>query len=182
MSCTNNSQPGSNGKPTADEAAKFMEGAEKRLKELSIKSGEADWARSTNITDETEARSAEANKELIAATTELAEQAKRFDGVELPADLQRKFKLLKLSLTMPAPADTAERDELTKIAAAMEGAYGKGKYCPDGEKGKCLSLGELEEILATSRDPEALKKAWLGWHQIAIPIKKDYARFVELIN
>lgn len=182
MSCTNNSQPGSTGKPTADDAAKFMDGAEKRLKELSIKSGEADWTRSTNITDETEARSAEANKELIAATTELAEQAKRFDGVELPVDLQRKFKLLKLSLTMPAPADTAERDELTKIAAAMEGTYGKGKYCPDGEKGKCLSLGELEEILATSRDPEALKKAWLGWHQIAIPIKKDYVRFVELSN
>ncbi len=182
MSCTNNSLPGSTGKPTADEAAKFMEGAEKRLKELSIKSGEADWEKSTNITDATEARAAEANKELIAATTELAEQAKRFDGVELPVDLQRKFKLLKLSLTMPAPADPAERDELTKIAAAMEGAYGKGKYCPEGEKGKCLSLGELEEILATSRDPEELKKTWLGWHQIAIPIKKDYVRFVELSN
>jgi hypothetical protein len=33
-----------------------------------------------------------------------------------------------------------------------------------------------------SRDPEELKKAWVGWHQIAIPIRKDYVRFVELSN
>ena len=64
----------------------------------------------------------------------------------------------------------------------MEGDYGKGKYCPEGDKGKCLSLAELEEIMGNSRDPEELKKVWLGWHQIAIPIRKDYVRFVELSN
>ena len=64
----------------------------------------------------------------------------------------------------------------------MEGDYGKGKYCPEGDKGKCLSLTELEQIMGNSRDPEELKRAWLGWHQIAIPIRKDYVRFVELSN
>ena len=180
-SCTN--VPNSSG-PTARaaEAEKFMADVEKRLMDLSIKSGRADWVRSTFITDDTEQIAAAANTDLIAATTEYAEQSKKFDGVDLPADLQRKVKLLKLSLTLPAPKDEAERKELTEIAARMEGDYGKGKYCPEGDKGKCLSLPDLEDIMTNSRDPEELKKAWLGWHQIAVPIRKDYVRFVELSN
>ena len=178
-SCTN---VPNNSAGTADEAARFMADVEKRLMELSIKSGRADWVRSTYITDDTEKIAADANTDLIAATTEFADQAKKFDGVDLPADLQRKLKLLKLSLTLPAPKNEAERKELTEIAARMEGDYGKGKYCPEGDKGKCLSLPDLEEIMTNSRDPEELKKAWVGWHQIAVPIRKDYVRFVELSN
>ncbi len=66
-----------------------------------------------------------------------------------------------MRLTLPAPHDAAEREELTKIAASLEGDYGKGKYCPEGEKGKCLSLGDMEEILANSRDPEESNES--GW-------------------
>ena len=109
---------------------------------------------------------------MIAATTELAEQARRYENVDLSPESKRKLKLLKLSLTLPAPKDPKERNELTKLAASMEGEYGKGKYCPDGENGKCLSLPDLEQIMGNSRDPEELKKAWVGWHQIAIPIRK----------
>jgi peptidyl-dipeptidase A len=181
-SCTDNPSISSGGKGNAAEAEKFMADVEKRLRELSIKSGRADWVKSTYITDDTEKIAADANTDLIAATTEFAEQSKRFDGVDLPADLQRKMKLLKLSLTLPAPKNETERKELTEIAARMEGDYGKGKYCPDGDKGKCLSLNDLEDIMTNSRDPEELKKAWLGWHQIAVPIRKDYVRFVELSN
>ncbi|HEV2834089.1 MAG TPA: M2 family metallopeptidase [Pyrinomonadaceae bacterium] len=182
-SCTDN--PGTistSGAGTKEEAEKFIAGTEKRLMDLSIKAGRADWVKSTFVTDDTEALAAEANENLIAATTELAEQARRYEALDLPADTKRKLKLLKLSLTLPAPKDPAERAELTKIAASMEGDYGKGKYCPEGDKGKCLSLPELEQIMANSRDPEELKRTWVGWHQIAIPIRKDYVRFVELSN
>jgi len=150
--------------------------------DLSIKAGRADWVKSTFVTDDTETMAAEANENLIAATTELAEQARRFDNANLSPEAKRKLKLLKLSLTLPAPKDPALRSELTKIAAGMEGDYGKGKYCPEGDKGKCLELPDLEQIMGSSRDPEELKKAWLGWHQIAVPIRKDYVRFVELSN
>jgi len=180
-SCTENSPQLSNTKSVGDADA-FMKKAEGRLLDLNIKAGRADWVRSTFITDDTENLSAEANDNLIAATTELAEQTRSFDGQQLSPDLQRKIKLLKLSLTLPAPKDPAERNELTKLAASMEGEYGKGKYCPDGEKGKCLSLPDLENIMTNSRDPEELKRAWVGWHQIAIPIRKEYVRFVELSN
>jgi peptidyl-dipeptidase A len=183
-SCANNtSTPATSGaKGTPAEAETFVADAEKRLLDLNLKLSRADWVKSTFITDDTEALSAAANKDVIAATTELVEQSRRFDGVDLPLDVARKLKLLKLSLTLPAPRNPAEREELTKLAASLEGDYGKGKYCPDGDKGKCLSLGDLEEIMRSSRDPEELKRAWLGWHQISVPYRKDYVRFVELSN
>jgi len=183
-SCANNanSPVASNTKGTPEEAAKFIADAEKRLFDLNLKFSRADWIKSTYITGDTEALSASANEDLIAATTELAGQAGRFDGLQLPPDVERKIKLLKLSLTLPAPKDEKERAEVTKLAASLEGAYGKGKYCPEGETGKCLSLGDMEEIMGNSRDPEELKKIWLGWHQVSPPYRKDYARFVELSN
>jgi len=173
---------GETGKGSVAEADQFIADTEKRLFALNVKSSRADWVKSTYITDDTETIAAEANKDLIAATTELAEQSRRFDGLQLSTDVARKIKLLKLSLTLPAPKDEKERDELTKIAASMEGDYGKGKYCPDGEKGKCLSLGDMEEIMGQSRDPEELKRIWSGWHQVSPPYRKNYQRFVELGN
>jgi peptidyl-dipeptidase A len=173
---------GESGKATVTEAEKFIADAEKQLFALSVKSSRADWVKSTFITDDTETISAEANRDLIATTTELAEKSRRFEGLDLSPDVARKFKLLKLSLTLPAPKDEKERDELTKIAASMEGDYGKGKYCPNGEKEKCLSLGDMEEIMAHSRDPEELKRIWTGWHQVSPPYRKNYQRFVELGN
>ena len=181
-SCSNNPTPvsTSGGKGTPAEAEKFVAEAEKRLFDLNIKFSRADWIKSTFITDDTEALSAEANKDVIAATTELADQSVRFDGLDLPYDVARKLKLIKLSLTVPAPKDPAERDELTKLVASLESDYGKGKYCPDGDKGKCLSLGDMEEIMGNSRDPEELKRIWLGWHQVSPPYRKDYSAFCGL--
>ncbi|MFN2531391.1 MAG: M2 family metallopeptidase [Pyrinomonadaceae bacterium] len=181
-SCINNTNSNRGAKGATEDALRFMDRAEKRLFDLNIKFARADWVKSTYITDDTEALSAAANTDLIAATTELADEGLRFEGIDLPADVERKLKVLKLSLTLPAPKDPNEREELTKIAASMEGDYGKGKYCPDGEQGKCLSLGDMEQIMATSRDPEGLKKIWTGWHQVSRPYRKNYQRFVELSN
>ena len=144
----------SGGQGTASEADKFMADAEQKLLGLNIKYSRADWVKSTFITDDTEAISAEGNKDVIAATTELAEQSRRFDGVQLSPDVSRKIKLLKLALVLPAPKDPTERDEITKLAASLEGDYGKGKYCSEGEQGKCLGIDELGQIMANSRDPE----------------------------
>ena len=181
MSCTDNPNSLSS-TGNKDEAERFLADAEKRLLDLNIKAARADWVKSTFITDDTEALAADANEAVIGATTELAEQSRRFENADLSPEGKRKLKLLKLSLTLPAPKDPAERAELTKLTASMEGDYGKGKYCPEGDKGKCLGITELEDIIGSSRDPEELKRAWLGWHQIAKPIRKEYVRFVELSN
>ena len=183
MSCTDNPNSlSTSGSATKEDAEKFLADTEKRLLDLNIKAGQAEWVKSTFITDDTEAVAAAFNETLIAATTELAEESRRYENVDLSTEAKRKLKLLKLSLTLPAPKNPEERSELTKLAASMEGDYGKGKFCPEGDKGKCLNITELEQIINNSRDPEELKKVWVGWHQIAIPIRKDYVRFVELSN
>jgi peptidyl-dipeptidase A len=184
LSCA--TQPGADAPasapPTAAEAEKFMAGAEARLNELGLRAQRASWVQSTFITEDTEVLAADTNKDYIAAVTELAEAARRFDQLQKPEALARKFALLKLALVLPAPADPKERDELTKIAASMESEYGKGKWCPDGPQGKCLTLSDMEPILAESRDPEELKRIWVGWHTVSPPYRQKYARFVELSN
>ena len=143
--------------------------------------GRADWVRSTFITDDTETIAAQLNEKAIAAGVEYAKKATRFAGLKLPADTQRKLMLLKLSLTLAAPANPKDAAEVTRIAAAMEGAYGKGKYKPENAS-EPVGLEELSKIMAKSRDPKELADVWRGWHAIAPPIKKDFVRYVELAN
>jgi peptidyl-dipeptidase A len=166
--------------PTAEEAKQFVDAAEQHLLKLWIDAGRADWVKSTYITDDTETLAAIMNEKAIAAAVDYAKKATQFDGMTLPAETARKLKLLKLSLTLAAPADPAESAELTRIAAAMEGAYGKGKYCPD--KDHCLDLEDISKIMATSRDAKQLLEVWAGWHAVGRPIKKDFVRYVELAN
>ena len=48
--------------------------------------------------------------------------------------------------------------------------------------GSRLDLEEISRRMATSRDPKELAALWAGWHAIAPPLRKDYARYVELGN
>jgi len=173
-------QAQTNSKPTVAEAQQFMDKAEAQLKDLGVKVSRATWVQENFITDDTEALAADAIDEVTAVTTELVEQARRFDGLDLPPDLARKFLLLRLSLTAPAPKDPALRREMTQIGTSLDADYGKGKYCrkPD----ECLDITAIERIMSSSRDPNELKDVWTGWHAIAPPMRQRYSRFVELSN
>ncbi len=166
--------------PTVAEAEEFMKNTEARLAELDVKVNQAQWVHENFITDDTEALAADANDQKTALTSELVEQAKRFDGIKIPADLSRKFLLLKLSLTAPGPKDPALRKEMSETAAWLESEYGKGKYCDSA--GQCLDITAIEKIMGESRDPNQLKELWTGWHAVGAPMRKRYARFVELSN
>jgi peptidyl-dipeptidase A len=168
-------------KATPEEARKFIDDVEQKLLVLGVDASMADWVRSTYIIDDTEALAAKLNERSIAATVQYAKQSTRFDGLKLDPVTARKIKLLKLSLTIATPADPKESAELTRIVSGMEGAYGKGKYCPEGPQ-SCKDLEELSKILAENRDPKQLLDAWTGWHAISRPIRKDFVRYVELAN
>jgi len=167
-------------KPTVAEAEEFMNKAEARLAELSVKGNQANWIHENFITDDSEAIAAAVNDEQTAVTTELVEGAKRFDGLKMPADLERKFLLLKLQLVAPAPKDPKLRKELTTIAVSLDSDYGKGKF--KDSTGKTLDVNDVENIMAENRDPARLKEVWLGWHSIGAPMRQRYARFVDLSN
>jgi peptidyl-dipeptidase A len=166
--------------PTLAEARAFIDRAQTKLLDLSTQEQRADWVKDTYITYDSELLAARADEQLIAATMELAKQSTRFSQLKMPDDLARQFKLLRLSLTLAAPSDQKQADELTQISARMEGMYGSGKYCP--ESGKCLNLDELSEILRTSTDANELRDTWTGWHSISRPMRPLFVRYVELAN
>jgi len=168
-------------KRPAGGAKAFLEEAEGRLLALATEASRAGWVQSTYITDDTEILSAASNERLIGASVVYAKKAARFDGAGLPPASARKIRLLKNSLTLAAPSDPKESEELTRIVASLEGTYGKGKYCPPG-KDACLDLEDISKVLATSRDPKQIEDVWRGWHTIAVPMRKDFARYVELAN
>jgi len=170
------------GAPTAAGARKFLEEAESRYFELANKAQRAQWVQENFITDDTEEIAAEANQELNSFSAEMSKQAHRFDGLKLPSEMARKMLLLKLSTTFPAPADAKQQRELAQVLASLVGDYGKGKWCPDGPGGKCLDITAVERLLATSRNPEELKRAWVGWHAVGAPMRQRYERMVELGN
>ncbi len=169
--------------PTAADAAAFLKDVDEQLLQLGISLNQAGWVQQNFITVDTEGINARANKAFIEAVAKYAKDAVKFQGLELPADQRRQLDLLRLSLVMAAPSDQKEATELTTIAARMDGAHGRGKWCPDAKNAvSCLDVEAITEIMANSRDPKRLREVWEGWHTISIPIRQDYQRFAELSN
>ncbi len=168
---------------TAEQAKAFAEKTDTELKELWTRSAKAQWAKATDITDEHDAAAAKLTAEVMAYETKAIAEAATFAGVKADEDTMRQLKLLKLASTVPAPDNAAKRQELADITAKLESTYGKGKFCENPDKpDTCRDLGQLSDVLASSRDYDAQLKAWQGWRTISVPMRQDYARFVELGN
>jgi peptidyl-dipeptidase A len=192
------SAPAEAAAPTAQEAAAFVKGVDADLRRLWVASSRASWVAQNFITEDSEALSSAAEEASMEYLSRTIKAATRFDHVDVPADVRRQLVLLKLSAGLPAPANAAERGELAEVSVAMTGLYGKGQYCPTSplgvphaakpsghallHPGKCLNLGDLENILEKSRRYDELLDAWQGWHAIARPIKPKFERYVELGN
>jgi peptidyl-dipeptidase A len=167
---------------TVADAQKFLEEAESRLFDLTNKAQRASWVEENFITDDTEQMAADANQELSGFSAEMSKQAHDFDKLTLSAEMARKMLLLKLSAGFPAPADPKEQKELAQVLASLDGDYGKGKWCPGEDVSKCLDVTAVGKLMATSRDAEELKRAWIGWHAVGAPMRQRYVRMVELGN
>jgi peptidyl-dipeptidase A len=168
--------------PTVDQARRFIDSAENLLLGLWIKDQRADWVHENFITDDTEQIAADADQAVASATAELAQQSLRYDKLDLPYDVRRKIELLRLSVPIAAPRDSALAAELFKITSSLDGDYGKGKWCPDGSSQRCFDINDITKIFATSRDPDQLLRAWEGWEAIGAPMRPRYARMVALAN
>ena len=143
----------------------------------------AQWLAATYITEDTQQLESKANERWLTQLNRWIEQAKPWEGKPMSPETQRAILLLKLSTAMPPPRDPAKLSELTRIASKMGGDYGAGKYCTgEGDARECRDLGQLSEVLASNRDYDAQLQAWQGWHGVFSPMRKDYQRFVELVN
>ena len=168
--------------PTVAAARRFIENAERDLFGLSVLANQAGWVAANFITEDTEALSAEHQKNLNVAVQRFAMQAKRFEKLALPPELRRKLTLLKLALVAPPPGNPTDAAELTKITTSLDADYGKGSYCKPQANPPCLQINDLSKILATNTNAADLLDAWQGWHKVGAPMRQRYARFVELSN
>ena len=75
------------GAATVAEAQAFMKKAEDQLADLGVRASRAGWVQENFITDDTETMSAQANEKLTAVTTQLALDARRFEGLKMPPEL-----------------------------------------------------------------------------------------------
>src|SRR5471030_2546247 len=130
-------------KPTVAEAERFLADTEDHLNKLNNEQARGAWVGSNFITDDTEAISSFFAERYLTAAGEVAIAARRYNGLKLKPESARKLMLLQQTLVF---ADPKERESYATLQAAMNGAYGKAKYCPknaDGTAGACMALGEM---------------------------------------
>ena len=118
---------------SAEEARKFIEGAEQQLFDLAVKGSRASWVEENFITEDTEQIAANANEELNTAAAKFAKEAHRFDSVQLSSELARKRMLLELA--------TARRSQSAKGTGANSGLAGWRLW-----KGKMVSRRRREAM------------------------------------
>jgi peptidyl-dipeptidase A len=141
---------------TPEEARKFPDDAEQPLLKLWVDQGRADWVKSTFITDDTEILAAQFADRSISAAVKYAKEA-AVRRVKTDEATARKLRLLKLSLTLAAPADPAESAEVTRIATAMEGVRqgqvlpGEGHGSLPGSRGHHEGHGDVARREAAAR-------------------------------
>ena len=169
------------GVAATETAREFVARINAELGALASQAEQADWVQATYITPDTQAISARASEAYLARFGAAVEAAKHVSRVDIDAADARALELLRLDVSAPAPAAAAERAELTRLAARLEAGYGAATVCLDGQE-HCVSVDELGERMAGSRDYAELTRLWTAWHDTAAPQRADYTRFVELAN
>lgn len=175
--------PAAQAAPEGETADQFIARVNDEYRKMYPELSAAQWLSNTYINDDSQLLASKSNERWLSQLNRWIEQAKRFEGQKMSPETARAIQLLKQQTSMPPPRDPAKLEELTKIATKLEGMYGAGTYCKgEGGEKNCRQIGDLEEVLRKSRDYREQLDAWQGWHSIAAPMRKDYARFAELAN
>lgn len=183
------SQPKSNSPVVAaatvvsETATEFLQRANAEIDESDAEQGAATWVSVTYINGDTALLSTNANARQGALMAKLIDDSGAYDDAQLAPETARHLGMLRRSDYMPEhmslPSDPDRLVETTAIQRKMEGMYGAGRYCPDGED-SCKTLEQLSDVLAHSRDYDETLAAWLGWRTVSVPMREDYQRFAEL--
>ena len=172
--------PASAQSPDQSDAEVFIERAEAELQDLGLKLLRAKWVQWTYVTYDTEGMVADAGATYSDAAGRLVQEAARYDAVELPYELRRKFEILKSLQVTPAPQDPALSAEVSRLYTELTTLSGNRRLCrPDGT---CFDDGELSRVISGSRDPDSLLWAWEAGHLGTEAMRPRYERFAGLMN
>ncbi|WP_154224113.1 M2 family metallopeptidase [Marinicella rhabdoformis] len=164
---------------TVADAEQFIQQVENTLLKDAEYAARIAWVQANFITEDTIWLGAKSTEKMIGLAVKFANEAKKFDNLELSDDMRRKLGIIKLGTPLAAPDDAEKNAEIAEIMANLDAMYGAGKYC---EAGKCQSLGELSKTIAESKDADELLKAWEGWRTVSPAMREKYQRMVELAN
>ena len=160
--------------------SQFVACANEALRRIVSTSEHMNWAYMTNINPETEAALTKSETESMAIQSTLMEAANKFKASDAKdADELRQWNRIRTDTTQPPPKDPAKRARMAELSAKLMGYYGEAKSC-EGEV--CRDLGALSRVLETSRNPDEMKAAWIGWHNAFDSQKPLYQEFVSLAN
>lgn len=182
------SDGGASAAPTAQEAADFVAMVEKESAAFSEYAGRIAWAQATNITYDTNWLSTKVSAEGTEMGVRFANEAKRFNGLDVSADLRRKLEKIKLGVNVPAPTTDGAAQELAQINTRMRSQYATGKIMLDGEE---VGRNDLEAMMGTLRDADKLQEIWTKWREVPVAdyadgspgtLKEDYAAMVTIAN
>lgn len=179
--------------PTPQDAKEFLEASATELEELYDYAGRVYWIKANFVTQDTNYLEAKVGEESALLSTRLANEAKRFNDLSLPADMTRKLEGLKRGSNFPAPEREGAAKELAQIMTDLDSMYAKGSFAyksknPDfadfyeDNPDNVLTLGQLSTIIAQSRDPEELQTVWAGWRTVSPDMKNKYTDMVGIIN
>ncbi len=168
------------------QAADFVAEVERWTREFGEFSARTAWVQATYINFDTNWLLTRADTESTEMGVRFANEASRFNDLELPEELRRKLEAIKLGLNLPAPQRPGAAAELAGINTRMGAAYETGKIELQGE---IVPRSELEVMMGQIRDPAQLQEIWTKWRMVpATPdedgnsIKSDYAQMVALSN
>lgn len=167
------------GPATVQQAREFLAEAEEKIETLNEYGARIYWVNANFITEDTDWLAAKVGAEGAELATTLANRAKRYNDLTLPADMARKMDGLKRGSNFPAPDKPGAATELSTLMTSLGSRYGKGQF---EYKGESLTLGQASDIIAKSRDPKELQAVWEGWRTISKPMKSEYTDMVKIVN
>ena len=189
----------SDGPPSVSQAVEFVGRVEDFYREFGEYSARVAWAQATNITYDTNWLATKAEAEGTVKGVEFANEAKRFNDLDMPADLRRKIEKIKLGLNLPAPSRDGAAAELASINTRMGATYATGKIDlsdsatpaselkaiirsiadPAGEDPNleidltAVSRNILESMMGTVRNPVLLSELWVKWREVPVSDNDD---------
>ncbi len=165
---------------TPESAIAWARDVSKEARGIGHELGQLSWVQANFITEDTSALVALSRQRLQVKQLEWARGAARFDDLDLDYDTARKLRFMKQGFVLPPPADPAANVEMAQLATQIPAQYSSYNYCrADGE---CLDFEQMNQIMASSRDPQELLEIWTGWRGVSVGYRDDYARLMALAN
>ena len=180
--------------PTAADAAAFIEGVEKWSREFGEYYARVSWMQATYINYDSNWLVTKADTEFTEQAVKFANEAKRFNDLDLPEVTRRKLEAIKLGVNLPAPSRAGAAAALAEINTRMSSAYATGKIDlsdsaapaaeiegyirdildPAGENPNleidltAVSRNTLENMMGSIRNPALLQQIWTKWREVPV--------------